>query len=329
LHSEPGAPELCVRAGIHIGSVSPDEDDVFGRTVNFAARVVGAIKDAEIWVSDEARSDLDGLGASRFEDLRWKRHDNVHLKGFKNQFRLWSLTPKSSRAGSVPSHQPRLQRTAVSTTRSGIVNSSRAEFHAAAQNYDRVDFVSSAEVVIDPPQEGEERGVYAQLDFVERLYVESARARVEFGVRRAYLSVGNDGPGELARADHLRAAAANRRNAQFVSLHEAPEAVSLCIDPELGKTSLAELALPPTPRENYLCQIATATAEVEAQKLQAELRVSLDVEGLYLADDVAPLVSPSKKKQIEAIVAVAAKKNNHRVENGEIRRPLSVRERGR
>jgi len=241
------------------------------------------------------------------------------------------VAPKPSRSGSIRSDEPIPDRTAgrARTTRSGIINSSRVEFHAAAQNYDRVDFVSSAEVVIDEQQEeGKERGVYAQIDFVERLYVESTRARIEFGVRRAYVSVGNDGPGGLERADHLRTAA-TRRNARFVSLHDAPEAVSLCIDPDPGKTSLAELALPPTPRENYLCQIATATAEVEAEKLQAELRVSLDIEGLYLADDIAPLVSSSKKKQIEAIVAVAAKKNHHRVENGEIRRPLQVRERSR
>jgi class 3 adenylate cyclase len=51
LHNEPGAPELRVRAGIHIGSVLPDEGDVFGRSVNFAARVVGAIKHAEIWLT--------------------------------------------------------------------------------------------------------------------------------------------------------------------------------------------------------------------------------------------------------------------------------------
>jgi class 3 adenylate cyclase len=79
LHNEPGAPELRVRVGIHIGSVSPDEGDVFGRTVNFAARVVGAIKDPEIWLSDEALHDLNGLGASRFEDLHWEPHDNVRF----------------------------------------------------------------------------------------------------------------------------------------------------------------------------------------------------------------------------------------------------------
>jgi class 3 adenylate cyclase len=130
LQNQPGAPEVRVRAGIHIGSVSPDEGDVFGRTVNFAARVVGAIKDAEIWLSDEARSDLDGLGASRFADLDWERHDNVHLKGFKGASRLWSLARKSSHADPIRSHEPRRGQATVGaiTTRSGIVNSSRVEF---------------------------------------------------------------------------------------------------------------------------------------------------------------------------------------------------------
>jgi class 3 adenylate cyclase len=328
LCKKPGAPELRVRAGIHIGSVLPDEKDVFGRTVNFAARIVDAIKDPEIWLSDEAMSDLYHLGASRFKHLRWEPHNDVCFKNFRGVFRLWSLASTSSHANSVRFGEAIPERAARSARakRPGIIRSSRVEFHAAAQNYDRVDFVSSAEVVIDQPQDDAERGVYAQVEFVERLYVESPRARTEFGVRRAYVSVGNDGPGALARADHLRAAA-TRRNAQFVSLHDAPEAVSLCIDPDTGKTSLSDLALPPTPRENYLCQIATATAKVEAEKLRAELRVSLDVEGLYLAEDIAPLVPPSKKKQIEAIIAVAAKKSYYRVENGEIRRSLEVRER--
>jgi class 3 adenylate cyclase len=330
LQKEPGDPQIRVRAGIHIGSVSLVEEDVFGRAVNFAVRVVGAIKDAEIWLSNEAWTDLKELGAIRFDKLDWDLHDHVYLKGFEGAFRLWSVAPNSSHAGSVRLDEmtPRRAVGRALSSRSGIVARSRIEFHAEAQNYDRVDFVSSAEVVIDQRQSDEERGVYAQVDFIERLYVESGRARIEFGVRRAYVSVRNDGPGGLAPADHLRATA-TRRNAQFVSLHDALNAVSVCIDPYTGKTSLAGLALPPTPRENYLCQIATASADVETEKLQAELRVSLDIEGLYLADDIAPLVSPSKKKQIEAIVGVAAKKGHQRIANGEIRRSIEVRERSR
>jgi hypothetical protein len=112
-----------------------------------------------------------------------------------------------------------------------------------------------------------------------------------------------------------------------VTLQDAPSAVSVCIDPDPGKTSLAELALPPTPRENYLCQIASATADVESANMQAELHVSLDVEGLFLADEIGSKMSSSKKKQVEAIVAVAATKRHYQIEKGIIRRKLSVRDR--
>lgn len=332
LQAAPGRPELKnrVRAGIHIGRILVDEGDVFGREVNFAARVVGAIKGAEIWLSDPAMHDIDKLGAYRFSELRWELRGDASMKGFEGTYRLWSLvnTDPLARA-EVSNASASIAYSGSRPARSGVVESStRREFDARAQNYDRVDFVSAAEVVIDQNQDGSDRGVYAQVDFVERLYVESPRARVEFGVRRAFVSVENDGPGSLMRADHLRLAA-TRRNAKFVTLHDAPQAISLCIEPDPGKTSLTELALPPTPRENYLCQIATAAAEVEVRNLHGELRVSLDVEGLWLADDITLRVTPTKKKQIEAIIEVAAKKNHHRVENGEIRRPLEVRERRR
>jgi class 3 adenylate cyclase len=69
LSSDPGSPELQLRAGIHIGPLQIEEGDVFGRTVNFAARVVGAIKGAEIWLSEQAKADIEALGARRHEEL--------------------------------------------------------------------------------------------------------------------------------------------------------------------------------------------------------------------------------------------------------------------
>jgi len=47
--------QIRIRAGIHIGPMHVEEGDVFGGTVNFAARVVGAVKGAEIWLSDRAK----------------------------------------------------------------------------------------------------------------------------------------------------------------------------------------------------------------------------------------------------------------------------------
>ena len=91
LQFDSGHPQISVRAGIHIGAMQVEEGDVFGSTVNFAARVVGAIKGAEIWLSDGAKEDLDGQGARRHKDLEWKRHDGVEMKGFSGTSTLWSL----------------------------------------------------------------------------------------------------------------------------------------------------------------------------------------------------------------------------------------------
>jgi class 3 adenylate cyclase len=92
LCADPGARELRLRAGIHIGPLQIEDGDVFGRTVNFAARVVGVIKGAEIWLSEQAKADIDVLGARRHEELQWRKHDKVELKGFSGAFTLWSIS---------------------------------------------------------------------------------------------------------------------------------------------------------------------------------------------------------------------------------------------
>ena len=84
-----GHPKIKIRAGIHIGPMHVEEGDVFG--VNFAARVVGSIKSAEIWLSDRAKEDIDRLGAVQHRRLGWQRHDGVAMKGFAGVFTLWSV----------------------------------------------------------------------------------------------------------------------------------------------------------------------------------------------------------------------------------------------
>jgi hypothetical protein len=193
-----------------------------------------------------------------------------------------------------------------------------------AQNYERVDFVSSAEVVMEKTQAGAEWPVYAQIDFIRHLYLEREKVRIEFGIRRAFLTVdiAEGGSGSLKQADALRARP-NHGDAYFVRMQDAPKAVAVCMDSDHG-TSLGEMALPPTGKENYLCQIASATPDAIAAGIRAELRVSLDLEGFHL-----PGTSPSRKAQIKAIVGIAAKKNHHLWDGREIRRPVTVMERDR
>jgi WD40 repeat protein/class 3 adenylate cyclase len=91
LRENTGHPQVRIRAGIHIGPMRVEEGDVFGGTVNFAARVVGAITGAEIWLSDRAKEDIDRLGAAQHKRLRWERHKGVAMKGFPGVFTLWSV----------------------------------------------------------------------------------------------------------------------------------------------------------------------------------------------------------------------------------------------
>lgn len=91
LQRNTGHQQIQIRAGIHVGPMQVEEDDVFGGTVNFAARVIGNIKSAEIWLSDRAKDDIDRLGAKQHEALVWAEHDHVAMKGFPGEFTLWSL----------------------------------------------------------------------------------------------------------------------------------------------------------------------------------------------------------------------------------------------
>jgi adenylate cyclase len=91
LQGNTGHPQVEIRAGIHIGPMQVEEGDVFGGTVNFAARVIGAVKGAEIWLSDRAKEDIDKLGAVQHRGLKWERHEGVNMKGFPGKFVLWTL----------------------------------------------------------------------------------------------------------------------------------------------------------------------------------------------------------------------------------------------
>jgi class 3 adenylate cyclase len=73
-----------------------EESDVFGGTVNFAARVIGAIAGPEIWLTDRAKDDIHGLGSGKHQGMQWKRHPRVTMKGFPGAFPLWSLTGSHS-----------------------------------------------------------------------------------------------------------------------------------------------------------------------------------------------------------------------------------------
>ena len=72
--------DRCTFAPASTSGLCACRQGVFGGTVNFAAGVVGAVKDAEIWLSERAKEDIDRLGAGKHMGLKWKRHEGVAMK---------------------------------------------------------------------------------------------------------------------------------------------------------------------------------------------------------------------------------------------------------
>jgi class 3 adenylate cyclase len=89
--ADTGHSKVRIRAGIHIGPMQVEEGDVFGGTVNYAARVVGAIHGGEIWLSERAKEDVDRLGSGKHKGLKWERKDGIEMKGFPGKFTLWAV----------------------------------------------------------------------------------------------------------------------------------------------------------------------------------------------------------------------------------------------
>jgi hypothetical protein len=233
------------------------------------------------------------------------------IVGMTDRLRL-PVAPLQIPAAALPASQPVRPR-------------KKKEFGTSPLNYEQVDFLVEGEVVLN--RLGDHGDILAHLSFVDRLYVEGQHGDIEFGVRRAFISVASDGPG-LLKADELRSGD-DSRNVRYVSLREAPHAITICIDPPPGKLSLAEIPLPPAQNENFLSKIATAPAEVRAAQLNATLLVSLNAEGLYLGEHMRKM-SAKTTERIKAILSVAMAKisKNETVDReGFSRRTLPITER--
>lgn len=90
LQRNTGDLRVQIRAGIHVGPVHVEEEDAFGRMVNYTARVVSEAKGPEIWVSERAYSDITGERSKSHANLDWVEHPGCELKGFKGKQVLWS-----------------------------------------------------------------------------------------------------------------------------------------------------------------------------------------------------------------------------------------------
>jgi tetratricopeptide (TPR) repeat protein len=79
-----------VRIGLHTGEAIRAGNDLFGTSVDAAARIMAKADGEQILVSDILKSIL---GSAK--DLGFKDHKRVQLKGFPERWRLWEVTWRS------------------------------------------------------------------------------------------------------------------------------------------------------------------------------------------------------------------------------------------
>ncbi len=333
-HSEPGPVELRgrVRAGVHHGEVEvKDADttprDVTGTEVDFAARVVGHIRDAEIWLSAEAMKAIrrhEGTAGTR--NGEWAEHPDVVFKGFEDEppVTLWSLAQQGSAAPAARSTFPPAL---VLSPRPVSINDRQPI--RRAENFEIVDFLSHAEALIEQPRDRQERRLFVRAHFRERMSVIGEKATYEFGVGRFYVHMCHDGLGTLSPADDLRNGVAPA-GVELVRLH-APETpgrpgVTVSVDAEPGRAH-GRNAIPQIGDDNRFPHLATASADVETGKLSVELLVLLRPGELHMDGEVAIRISDRRRKCVEAIAAVMARKGQAVDAMGLIRKVVPVRER--
>jgi hypothetical protein len=215
-------------------------------------------------------------------------------------------------------------RTLIDTPRTPKPSSvTQKEFHGVPHSYSDVDFISDADVIVKRKEQGRVH-IFCQVDFIERLFVQSRNGRIEFGVRRAYLSLETDQTGRLHKTQDRYRTRSPR--AYYVNMHEAkPGAITICMEPS-GKASLTELSVPVAEGENRYGLLASADGHLGADNLFAELTVSLIPTDLMLVGERAGGLSASARAKIEAIMTVAATKAESQIVNGRIKRTLEITE---
>ena len=87
---------MPAHAGVHAGPVIERDRDLFGRTVNMAARVAGAAGPGEVIVTETVVRAM-GDGGLRFEPV-----DRTDLKGFAEPVPLFRITTRVEQVPGSP-----------------------------------------------------------------------------------------------------------------------------------------------------------------------------------------------------------------------------------
>ncbi|MHC4508390.1 MAG: FHA domain-containing protein [Planctomycetota bacterium] len=91
LHADTGDERVSIRAGVHIGPVTVEEQDAQGAAVNYAARVVGMAAGGGVWLSSDVKNHIDQEKGQHHKNLCWQHNVDCILKGFPGKHLLWSV----------------------------------------------------------------------------------------------------------------------------------------------------------------------------------------------------------------------------------------------
>lgn len=204
--------------------------------------------------------------------------------------------------------------------KSRAVKSARREFTSKAQDFTRIDYLTSADVIVRSEEDGV-KSILAQADFQERLYVSTEFAHVIFGIRRAYLTIYGRAEAKLSR---VIASQGELQGPAYAALLDSPPgAISICIDPQGNQETLGPLSLPVSPGENRLSKIANANGYASADTIEAELQISLSTVDLRIEGEDSESAK-SLHRKIGAIIDAAARRELE--SGGLIRRRIGVSE---
>ena len=89
LFVDPGHAQLRVRVGLHYGRVRAEGEAIVGRNVHLGARVMQHAMDRELWLSDAAKTALEGDAPETASRIAWIRSHDCELKGVPGSQRLW------------------------------------------------------------------------------------------------------------------------------------------------------------------------------------------------------------------------------------------------
>lgn len=108
LYEDTGDEQIKIRAGIHVGSVTIVEDDMFGIMVNYTKRVESTDNSWGIHVSNFAKTEIDNKG--RHGGVSFKEME-LEFKGFPTLQKIWRVLDR--RWVFTKAHRPPLNRAGI------------------------------------------------------------------------------------------------------------------------------------------------------------------------------------------------------------------------